>query len=520
MPETVAERLKKALGADYVREGNLVTPLIGGAVAFKAMFDAMQTAKRRGHYIYLLGWWLDLDISLTGEDQSKTPKNTMVNLLTEAANRSVQVRVMLWDQPGLANSIEVNRINALGLITKDGRSVDRLSDRDAAAIRDNLTLPPIILSDELVAALRTFPPPSPVSYDINRLTTGSHHQKVMLVRGEQGLIAFCGGVDINQDRVRAVGSGSPQHDVHCQIQGPAAHDLVDVFLKRWQAHPDHTEIDEIRVPMGLSDRSPLGRPKKGNQFVRIARNFNFINDDRSVVCSGERSIEQVMIAAIRQSSKFIYIEDQYLAHSKAAQALRDQLPKLQHVTIVVPHPSIEPVFPWRRNEFLRVLGYEYGKVGKVRVFYRFTKGQERFGPLSYIHSKTWVFDDELAVIGSANCNNRGWGYDSEVIAAIFDVAPDIPAVSFAQKLRMKLWALHLGVSEQDVVLGHAPDAMKLWEKLPDTAAVSPYYVDPDFDYRATLLWKILDPRDAGSWWVVDPAADKVQACGQRPTAAR
>src|SRR2546425_184422 len=32
----------------------------------------------------------------------------------------------------------------------------------------------------------------------------SHHQKLLCVRGEKGLIATCGGVDVNQDRIEVI----------------------------------------------------------------------------------------------------------------------------------------------------------------------------------------------------------------------------------------------------------------------------------------------------------------------------
>ena len=66
---------------------------------------------------------------------------------------------MLWDQQGRKNTAEIDHINKLAT---------------GAGILDNLTL---------------------------RWQTGSHHQKVLIVKGSLGLIGFCGGVDINKDRI-------------------------------------------------------------------------------------------------------------------------------------------------------------------------------------------------------------------------------------------------------------------------------------------------------------------------------
>ena len=55
-----------------------------------------------------------------------------------------------------------------------------------------------------------------------------------------------------------------------------------------------------------------------------------------------------------------------------------------------------------------------------------------------------VIDDELMLIGSANCNNRGWETDSELVVASFEDDQRARA-SAAGRLRVALWAHHLGV---------------------------------------------------------------------------
>ena len=52
---------------------------------------------------------------------------------------------------------------------------------------------------------------------------------------------------------------------------------------------------------------------------------------------------------------------------------------------------------------------------KVFVFERFDR---------YVHSKIYIIDDKFAIIGSANCNRRGWEQDSEVVAGIYEESSD------------------------------------------------------------------------------------------------
>ena len=49
-----------------LRSGNDTRELIDGPEAFAAMRRAIGTAQGAGHYVYLLGWWLDLDVPLDG----------------------------------------------------------------------------------------------------------------------------------------------------------------------------------------------------------------------------------------------------------------------------------------------------------------------------------------------------------------------------------------------------------------------------------------------------------------------
>jgi len=107
-----------------------------------------------------------------------------------------------------------------------------------------------------------------------------------------------------------------------------------------------------------------------------------------------------------------------------------------------------------------------------------------YGDHTYVHSKAWVFDDELAVIGSANCNRRGWESDSEVDAFIFDdAAPSGGALTFAQQFRRDLWAEHLGVPASSVVDGVASAGLWLGSSL--TMRVKSYDSTADSD---SSLW--------------------------------
>jgi phosphatidylserine/phosphatidylglycerophosphate/cardiolipin synthase-like enzyme len=446
-------RWRAVLGPTF-RDGNNVVELIDGPETFRAMLSAMRTATGEGHYIYLLGWWLDLAESLDVPPPpgSQCPSSrggpaTVRALFTSASEAQVQVRAVLWDQIGTKNSAEVRFINSL---------------TNGAAVLDNHQLAP---------------------------TLGAHHQKVLVVKGERGLVAFCGGIDINCDRICPAGvcpgggsggsasannAGQPHHDVHCAIAGPSAHDVLGVFIKRWMAAADHEALDRRRGPLkGLGEPVPSA---VGHTLVRIGETFNATARLPGGVrrTFRDRSVQEILLAVIGAARQFLYIEDQYLIGMCAAEAIRRAMPALTHVTILIAPSELLPGLNLPRRWELRRAFIDHIRASadghKLRVFTPMTPGRHgegQFGPHTYVHAKTLIADDEMAVIGSANVNRRGWEHDSEVVAAIG--GPYNTAV--ARKLRLRLWAEHLAVSEAAV---SDPIASKdLWLTAP-TRRVRPY----------------------------------------------
>ena len=91
--------------------------------------------------------------------------------------------------------------------------------------------------------------------------------------GEQGLVAFCGGIDFNHDRVEASGQGRPLHDVHCRVRGPAAADILQTFIQRWNDHEEGQRFNQSKGPLITLTQAP---PSAGAQIVQIGRTFGRI----------------------------------------------------------------------------------------------------------------------------------------------------------------------------------------------------------------------------------------------------
>ena len=264
-------------------------------------------------------------------DRPAAPR--LLDLFARAGERGVQVRVLVWD------ALEARR----------GASTARLHD---AAVTRSTGCPTAMLSRTAAGALAK-----------------SHHQKLLVVQGRGGLVALCGGVDVNADRVhdlppppgvvprrppgrrlervaaassgRLAGSGDPLHDVHVRVTGPTALPLLRVFLRRWWARsgdrghrsPGTTARRYYLHPAPAADRQPVRAHRRDLQRGAAAARA-------ADVRSREVTVQDIWLRSILGARRFIYIEEQYLVSDCAAEAIRSVLSRLQHVTILIPPSEI------------------------------------------------------------------------------------------------------------------------------------------------------------------------------------
>ena len=167
-----------------------------------------------------------------------------------------------------------------------------------------------------------------------------------------------------------------------------------------------------------------------------------------------------------------------------ARALIAAAPRLQHITILIPGNPITdvPFGKEYRRDFVGLidtllLGTNRAKLGVFQL--TTSQSAPTFGDHTYVHSKSWVFDDELAVIGTANCNRRSYTFDSEVDAFIFEDnrREDDSRQTFAQRYRMALWQHHLGVPGLSVTDGATSGRLWRAASRPASARVI------EFDHR-------------------------------------
>lgn len=337
----------------------------------------------------------------------------------------------------------------------------------------------------------------------------------------------------------------PWHDIHAQITGPTAWDMVREFVGRWNADPaspqargdhdveaikkvldkfvllltkkkdgddsTHLFVQQWEKPKAKEgrfigqvvrsiERTHWGQPAVGNWWptqVQVVgaspKEFDWVvaND------KFEKSIQDAYVRAIGGAQRFVYIESQYFIGAGIwVKGLNNLIPKtivkrvLQmiekkkpfHVYVVIPmYPEGDPhdgalqvvreyeastmefiatnvqaacdaqrksdpafkgsykdyvsfYFPirWDRRDTVQLTGDREARVS----------ANQRY--MIYVHSKLMIVDDEFAIIGSANLNERSLAGDRDTEVCIAMTAQDDAARKSLQDFRMELWCQHLG----------------------------------------------------------------------------
>lgn len=362
-------------------------------------------------------------------------------------------------------------------------------------------------------------------------TIASHHQKAVVVENADGRAAFLGGVDLglgrwdsgehrpndprSQDGRRATGDAPwlGWHDVHCQIRGPAVDDVETNFRQRWNAHPDGQTGGHTLAP-GRS--IPLDPIPGASHFVQVNRTFPagvpawpFVSQSL-----GDGSALAARLNAVRRARRHIHIEEQYLTMvnptdyaallaspdplgftpsdpDTMAAALRSMLvgPDPARVTILIPKQlNEEPAFAnmvlyEMRRRFIRFLTHgltDEQKRDRLLVFHL----RNSSGVSTYVHAKTVVVDDLWASIGSSNTGFRSLTYDTEINCDVVDGAIKRGRRLYATDLRIRLWAEHLGLAQNERHLVLDPHAgFELLRQAAEADWPRPHHVlsyDPEY----------------------------------------
>ena len=294
----------------------------------------------------------------------------------------------------------------------------------------------------------------------------------------------------------------PWHDVGCSFTGPPVQDVSKHFIQRYNSHSAQPwwKIWGDEPLRYLEDKEYSATPDSNGYDVQVQVLRSV--DQWSTEEDHEASIYNAYLHVINESKHFIYIENQFFISSQKGvflkvknqilSAIADRIVRAYkddddfHVIVVMP---LKPEFPgeWEAEsgKDLRSVSYwnylsiysgedslyrrlENGKIPQDIIPQYFnvyglrthcTLNNNLVTEIIYVHSKMMVVDDRVAIIGSANINDRSMlGYrDSEVAVIIEDRemvdgkmnGQHFEVGKFSHSLRCHLMREHLGLLDDE-----------------------------------------------------------------------
>ncbi len=253
-----------------------------------------------------------------------------------------------------------------------------------------------------------------------------NHRKILVVDGAVGLV---GGFNIGIEHLGEDPRIGPWRDTHLRLEGPAVLALQLAFFEdwNWASSGDRLELDW----------TPAAAPAPAGACPTL------------IVASGPadevETCSLMFVHLINSARRRIWLSSPYFVPNEEVMAAL-QLAGLRGVDVRILIPS-------RPDHLLVYLSsYSFLKDAKktgVKV--------HRYQP-GFLHQKAAVIDDDIAVVGTANLDNRSFRINFEVTAVVADreVAAKLSAqfkrdlgqsnVAHPDELARRPWWFRLGVA--------------------------------------------------------------------------
>ncbi|WP_456379739.1 cardiolipin synthase [Thiolapillus sp.] len=217
-----------------------------------------------------------------------------------------------------------------------------------------------------------------------------NHRKIMVVDGKE---TWTGGLNIGDEYLGKHRKLSPWRDTHLHIQGPAALAAQSIFWSDWY-WADH----ELLAGLNWTPQGAPGVPQGEGQDVLVLG---------SGPADELETASLFFTTVLSSAKKRIWIATPYFIPDETTQvSLYLALLKGLDVRILVPRKNDNWFVSNAANVYLSKLSL----LGARIYFY------ER----GFMHQKTVLIDDSLALIGTVNFDNRSFRLNFEITAVIAD----------------------------------------------------------------------------------------------------
>ena len=227
---------------------------------------------------------------------------------------------------------------------------------------------------------------------LSNIHNNRDHRKITVIDGK---IGFTGGVNLADEYINAIEKYGHWKDTAIRIEGGAVKNLMMLFIASWNT--------QSKMPMDCDLYMDTPAPRiQGQGFV-----IPFGDGPASMY--PDTIGKNVYLNMIHGAKDYLYITTPYLiCDHELLSALRMAAKKGVDVRLITPHiPDKKAVFLMTRSNY-RVLLQDGVKI------YEYTPG--------FIHAKSFVCDDKLAVCGTINLDYRSLVHHFECGAWMYDTA--------------------------------------------------------------------------------------------------
>ena len=238
---------------------------------------------------------------------------------------------------------------------------------------------------------------NPLAPMLNVILNNRDHRKITVI---DGYIGFTGGINLADEYINEVERFGHWKDAMIWLKGEAVWNLTIMFLQTWDFMTDTHEVYDMYRP-----RVHHPEPFESDGFVQPYGDSPL---DHETVG------ENVYLNLLYKAKKYVYICTPYLiVDNEMVTALSLAAKSGVDIRIITPHKEDK----WYVHILTRSYYEQLIKVG-IKI-YEYTPG--------FIHSKTFVCDDEIGIVGSINMDYRSlylhfecgaWLYQTSTVAAI------------------------------------------------------------------------------------------------------
>ncbi len=379
-----------------LRQGNLLTPLIGGEPAFRRICEAVEAARQS---VWVTVAFLASDVELPDQ------RGHLFDVLDRAAARGLDVRALFRRSPELGAAGERDIFHG----TEQDHELLRRRSAGFLARWDRLD------------------------------KTYCHHQKTWVIdAGTERETSFVGGINLTRSSVTMhpfpVRDDSHTQDIYCEVRGPAATDVHHNFVQRWNgaserglelgAWPSAERVGDLDFP---HQESAIA----GDVPVQITRTVRrgFYRDDTPTpggkpfpIVEGDYAVYKQYLAAIDAAQEAVYFENQAFLAPEIIEAVERAVLRGVEVAALVPGQTSALVRAGLEAPGLAATVERIVRLGERDNFDLLALAAGRSPGVYdevYVHTKAAIVDDRWATIGSTNIGNRSFFGDTEMNASFW-----------------------------------------------------------------------------------------------------